>query len=145
MQPTLHLPQPSRYRSAFTGPAAAAALASAHGLPLGRAVLAGALEAAPFALLVSPARKPVAYPALTALARAIHRARGEEPIETADVTLALPGEAAGRAVVGIWTLGDDGGRTRLIGYAWLGGRDHGRERLQAALLALRPRRFGEAA
>lgn len=85
---------------------------------------------------LNPLAKPVSCVTLGELARTIHRDRKGAPIECLDdVTLRIRdwGDVQG---VAIWTLGEDGGRHRYIGWAWLDGR--GRGPLEAALAALVP-------
>lgn len=81
----------------------------------------------------NPLAKPVAYPSLGDLARAIQVDRADAPIEIEDqVPLNIRdwGEVMG---VAVWTLGEGGERHRYLGWAWLDGR--GRPALKAALEA----------
>lgn len=82
---------------------------------------------------LNPLAKPVSYPMLSELARALHVDRAGAPIELQD---AVPlnirdwGEVLG---VAVWTLGESGERHRYLGWAWLDG--GGRRQLEAALTA----------
>lgn len=79
---------------------------------------------------------PLACADLPALARAIHRRRGQRGLELWDAPLRLGHEAEARAGVTVWILGDDGQRRECLGWAWLDGR--GRDALAAALGAAQP-------
>lgn len=88
----------------------------------------------PFALLTSldARRKPWAFATLAELAQRIHRDRQGEELQLKPMTIAT--RRGKRAVVQISTP------ERLIGFAWIGGRDH-----QALALGLIGARFREAA
>jgi hypothetical protein len=84
----------------------------------------------PYALFpnVQPRMKPFAYPSLDALARRIHRDRRGDALQLRTVTVRFKDRP--RSAVQVMAE-DIGGRTRLIGYAWLAGKP--REVLEAAL------------
>ena len=87
-----------------------------------------------FALLRSPTDplvKPVAFARLADLAAALHRDRGGAAIQMFEAPLLVFGEDQARTGVSIWTLGEDGGQTRYLGWAWLDGAGH--RALRAAL------------
>lgn len=92
-----------------------------------------------YALIRRPtigSEKPVAYPSLPELARAIHRARRGRALQLVNTSLQLRSEAEARDGVSVWTLTDDGHRGDYLGWAWLGGADS--RALQAALFAVQP-------
>lgn len=70
------------------------------------------------------ARKPWAFRDINALARRIHRERGEATIEVVPVR-DLEIEGAGRAMRGasVFVASPDGDRPRLIGHAYFAGQD----------------------
>ena len=91
------------------------------------------------ALFTDPKRAdlpPVVFGDAHALARSIHRRRGQDPIQLEDATLRFRNRGADCKGVSIWTVSEGGDRRLFIGWAWLGGK--GREALQAALDAVLP-------
>lgn len=97
---------------------------------------------APFALFRSAQAKPLACPTLSALARRLHVERAGRGLELTEETVEFRDQP--RTVVAVHTLGVDGQRERLVGYAWVGGA-RPRERLETALDALQPRRLLQGA
>lgn len=99
-----------------------------------------------FALMtdLQPSTRPIVFPDLDGLCRAIHRRRGAAGLELVDVTLNGWRDQP-RAAVQIWRRDDLGQRERQLGFAWLDGRD--RRALEAALYRQQPRtgRWAEAA
>jgi len=100
-------------------------------------------QEADFALLKNPLHKPLNFPTLAALARRIHADRLGRGLEC--VQQAVGWRDGTRIVVAIYRQGVDGERQTLIGYAWLGGTEADRERLEAALAAQQPPRLDRAA
>lgn len=103
-----------------------------HALPDGQA----------FALLPdAKGALPVACQSLGDLARCIHRRRRRDALRLADAPVEFADRVRDMVEVSADELDGDGhatGRTRLIGHAWLGGRD--RRVLEAALGAVIPNR-----
>ncbi|MBW8815561.1 MAG: hypothetical protein JF588_19240 [Caulobacterales bacterium] len=91
---------------------------------------------APFALLpeLGPFARPVILPSLAALARRIHRLRGDDGLELRHATVLF--RDRGRTVTEVLAIEEASGRRRRIGFAWHAGRPW--EALQAALDAERP-------
>lgn len=93
-----------------------------------------------FALFTDPKRAdlpPVVFADAHALARSIHRRRGQDPIQLEPVQLRFRNRAEARCKgVSVWTVSEGGDRRAFIGWAWLGGK--GRDALQAALDAVLP-------
>lgn len=65
--------------------------------------------------------KPFAYPSLAALARRIHADRAGDSLQLAPVRVRF--QDGPRDAVQLKALDQTGGRERLIGYAWISGRD----------------------
>lgn len=78
--------------------------------------------------------KPTVYASLTALARAIHRRRGDDALEVRPGSLLLGGKV--RAVTEIIAVDQRADRRRRIGYAWHAGRSL--DALKVALQAIQP-------
>lgn len=84
-----------------------------------------------FALFASADAEPEPFASRAALARAVHDRRGGAAIELDDRgMLHLQGEKAPRPVVAVWTLDASGGRSGLLGYAWLDSRGAGPLRVE---------------
>lgn len=92
----------------------------------------------PFALLRAPSLKPVAFASLAHLARRIHADRAGRPIQCVGPVVVGWRDGTTRRMVAVYTLGPDGQRDQQLGFAWLGGGEVDRERLQAALAELAP-------
>lgn len=84
----------------------------------------------PYALVTARAGdKPWAFPSVAALARRIHRDRGPDALQLRPVKVRFRDRP--RDAVQVYAVDQVGGRERLIGYAWISGRDW--TVLQAAL------------
>lgn len=123
----------------------AVALLAAHGFtftPADRATLnrrrPAMADAIRYAILTdNPHAKPVAFPDIDALARHIHRGRGQRTIEFVDVEdLELQGDREPRPGITVYALDAGNDRDELIGHAYLDGR--GQDALRAALRRNRP-------
>jgi len=81
--------------------------------------------------------KPVGFDDIDALARWIHRQRGEQGLELVETEdLELEGDLEGRTGVHLYTTDAGHDRDRNLGTAWLDGR--GRDALTAAIRRNRP-------
>jgi hypothetical protein len=123
------LAPPPLMPSAWRGPAVTTAMLNAW-----RPVMP---PDARFALFRSVREKPLAFTTLAALARRVHAERAGRAVELSEETVDFKDQP--RAVVAVHTLGLDGMRDRLVGYAWLDGA-RPRERLEGAVDAQQPRR-----
>lgn len=84
-----------------------------------------------FALFASADAEPETFTSRSALARAIHGKRRGAAIELDERgTLHLQDERQPRAVVAVYALDATGGRSGLLGYAWLDGRGAGPLRVE---------------
>ncbi|MES2034908.1 MAG: hypothetical protein V4466_12095 [Pseudomonadota bacterium] len=103
---------PSAQEGRLYSPAVLAALDLAPSLPAG----------CPYALVTAAAgAKPWAFPGLAQLARRIHRERAGEALQLRPVRVRF--KDGPRDVVQVLCVDQVGGRERLIGYAWISGRD----------------------
>ncbi len=95
-----------------------------------------------FALIPdAPGARPVACASVGDLARCIHRRRRRDALRLADAPVEFADRTRAMVEIQADEVDDEGhatGRTRLIGHAWLGGRD--RRALEAALNAVVPNR-----
>lgn len=80
------------------------------------------------------AERPLIFDYLGGLARAIHRRRGDEALQLRPERVRFRDEV--RECVAVHALDPVGQRERLIGHAWIGGRDW--RVLQAALADVTP-------
>ena len=126
----------------------AAALLGAHGLPCPPASkLRERRPAMPadtrYALLTDPDALPHVFPHLDALARHINRERAGAAIDIGAKLeeLVLKGEDAPRRFVKVFILDLDGRPVRLLGHAYVDGKEYSREILMAAIEATSPPRF----